>query len=216
MISGWNLALALLLTGTADAVPLAADPAVAEVATTVAQLRQTPPVTTPFVEYRFTRFTKRPLRSSGTLHFFGPDHLERVLVAPRAETSTIRDGRVRVSRAGKVVRDLSLTTVPELQALMQGFTGVLQGDHAVLMEFFTTTLASDPTGFVLTLVPKSPSMAKRLARIDVIGRAAKAECMVFVDTDGDQAVLLLRADPGWAQDGSPITVDRLISTCRVP
>jgi len=214
MISGWNLALALLLTGTPEVAPAAAGPIDADVATHIATLRQTPPVTTPFVEYRFTRFTKRPLRSSGTLHFVGPDHLERIVVAPRAETSVIRGGSIRVSRGGKIVRDLALARVPELQALMQGFTGVLQGDPITLATSFTTALATDPAGFVLTLTPRSSELAKRLSRIDVIGTAAETACMVFVESDGDQSVLVLRADPGMAEDNTPITAERLINACR--
>jgi hypothetical protein len=177
------------------------------------RLARTPPVSTDFVEYRFSHLLKKPLRSSGTLEYRADGVMVRDVVTPARETTEVNDDQVRISRAGKPPRTMSLQRAPQLRALLGSFRALLEGKLTPLQHDFDLALEETATRWTLTLRPKDPSLAKHLARIDVHGSGDKPSCLEALEPDGDGALTLFAAPaPG---NTLPARAE-LERTCRAP
>jgi len=182
------------------------------------QIRRTPPVTTAFVEYRFSHLLKKPLRSSGTFEYRGDGKLVRNVDAPYREVTVVSGDEVRIARADKPVRTLSLQRAPQLRVLLGSFRALLEGRLAPLQQDFEVTLQEDPARWTLTLKPRDARLAKHLASIEVFGSGDRPACLQALEPDGDGAFTLLGALPGdplAAQAKPPARAD-LDRACRAP
>ena len=65
------------------------------------RLARTPPVSTDFVEYRFSHLLKKPLRSSGTLEYRADGALIRNVESPYRELTEVSGDQVRITRGSK-------------------------------------------------------------------------------------------------------------------
>lgn len=199
----------LLLTGTsAQGQPPEAPPGLAALEQ---RLARTPPVSTDFVEYRFSRLLKKPLRSSGTLEYRADGVMVRNVVTPTRETTEVDDDQVRITRAGKPPRTLSLQRAPQLRALLGSFRALLQGKLTPLQHDFDVTLEEDAARWTLTLKPKDPALAKHLAHIDVHGNGDKPSCLEALEPDGDGALTLFSAATAGESPAPRADLER---TCR--
>lgn len=212
MISGKRLVPILILLGL-EALSVGAQ--AAAIPTLISSLKREPPVHEAFVEYRFSRFTKKPAQSRGELQYLGPDHLVRLVETPRPEKSTIRNGMIEIERPKQSTKQYALKRVPALQALLGSITGLLGGDLAVLEQRFALTLEGTEAGFRLTLTPKEPAMQKRLSRIDVLGRERSVHCLAFVEPDAEQSWLVLGARVAKPDTASP-SIDTFTELCQGP
>jgi len=159
------------------------------------RLARTPPVSTEFVEYRFSHLLKKPLRSSGTLEYRPDGVMVRNVVAPNREVTEVDGEQVRITRAGKPTRTLSLQRAPQLRALLGSFRALLEGRLTPLQQEFTVTLDEQEANWTLTLEPKDPGLAKHLAHIDVHGSGDRPACLEALEPDGDGALTLFTAAP---------------------
>ena len=194
---------ALLLTGTAASSRGLED--------LERRLARTPPVSTDFVEYRFSHLLKKPLRSSGTLEYRADGVLVRNVVAPKAEVTEVDGDQVRITRAGKPTRALSLQRAPQLRVLLGSFRALLEGRLTPLQQDFTITLDEDAANWTLTLKPKDPGLAKHLAHIHVLGSGDKPSCLEALEPDGDGALTLFAAAPAGSVLPSRAELER---SCR--
>jgi hypothetical protein len=162
-------------------------------------LRRAPPVATGFVEYRFSHLLKKPLHVSGTLEYRADGVLARNVDAPYREITEVRGEEVRIERAGRAARTLSLQRAPQLRVLLGSFRALLEGRLAPLSQDFEVALAEDATHWTLTLVPRDPRLARALARIQVTGAADRPDCIVALEPDGDAAFTLLESASAQAE-----------------
>jgi hypothetical protein len=176
------------------------------------RLARTPPVSTDFVEYRFSRLLKKPLFTSGTLEYRADGVLARRVAAPYREITEVRGDEVRIQRAEKPARTLSLQRAPQLRVLLGSFRALLEGNFAPLAEDFEVTLSESDQRWTLTLRPRDARLAKHLARIDVFGAGDRPGCLEALEPDGDGAITLL--GEGSATGGSPPNRAELERTCR--
>ncbi len=176
------------------------------------RLARTPPVTTDFVEYRFSHLLKKPLRSSGTLEYRADGVMVRNVLAPTREVTEVDGEQVRIIRAGKPTRTLSLQRAPQLRVLLGSFRALLEGRLTPLQQEFAVTLDEHAANWTLTLEPRDPSLAKHLAHIDVHGSGDRPACLEALEPDGDGALTLFTAAPA----GNPLpTRAELERQCRV-
>lgn len=159
------------------------------------RLARTPPVSTEFVEYRFSHLLKKPLRSSGTLEYRADGVMVRNVVAPNREVTEVDGEQVRITRAGKPTRTLSLQRAPQLRVLLGSFRALLEGRLTPLQREFTVILDEQEANWTLTLEPKDPGLAKHLAHIDVHGSGDRPACLEALEPDGDGALTLFTAAP---------------------
>jgi hypothetical protein len=176
------------------------------------KLARTPPVSTEFVEYRFSHLLKKPLRSSGTLEYRADGEMVRNVVAPGRELTEVDGGQVRITRAGKPARTLSLQRAPQLRVLLGSFRALLEGRLSPLQQDFAVTLDENPPDWTLTLEPRDPGLAKHLAHIEVHGSGDRPACVEAVEPDGDGALTLFTAPPAGNTLPTRADVER---QCRV-
>lgn len=152
------------------------------------------PSSVAFVEARFSSLLVTPLVVSGTLDYEGAENLNRRVIEPYLELTTIRGEAVRVERAGQPPRTFSLHRAPELRGLVTGMTGLLAGNGDLIAQHFDVTTEGAPNAaWRIELAPTDGKIQKRLKRITVTGVAAEPHCFVIRDTEGGASVMLLGA-----------------------
>jgi Outer membrane lipoprotein carrier protein LolA-like len=179
------------------------------------QLRRTPPVTTAFVEFRFSHLLKKPLRTSGTLEYRADGVLARNVDTPYRELTEVSGDQVRITRADKPSRTLSLQRAPQLRVLLGSFRALLEGHLAPLAQDFDIVLNEDAPRWTLSLKPRDQRLAKHLARIDVFGSGDRPACVEALEPDGDGAITLL-SDAPVAGDVKQPTRSDIERNCRTP
>ena len=178
-------------------------------------LQRTPPVTTAFVEYRFSHLLEKPLRSSGTLEYRADGTLARHVDTPRRETTEVTGDTLRIARAGRPDRTLSLARAPQLRVLLGSFRALLEGRLAPLAQDFEITFDDQATRWTLVLAPREPALARHLERITVYGSGDRPACVEAVEPDGDGAFTLLSDTNAVVADAaSPTTRAGLEQLCR--
>ena len=176
------------------------------------QIARTPPVTTGFVEYRFSHLLKKPLRVSGTLEYRADGVLARNVESPYREVTEVQGDEVRITRGDRPTRILSLQRAPQLRVVLGSFRALLEGHLAPLAQDFEVVLSEDAARWIITLKPRDERLGKHLARIDVYGAGDRPVCMEALEPDGDGALTLLSTAS--AADGKPPTRAELEQTCR--
>jgi hypothetical protein len=179
------------------------------------QLRRTPPVTTAFVEYRFSHLLKKPLRSSGKLEYRADGVLARYVDAPYREVTEVTGDEVRITRGDKPARTLSLQRAPQLRVLLGSFRALLEGTLVPLQQDFEIALAEDGANWTLTLKPRDAQLAKHLASIEVFGSGERPGCLQALEPDGDGAITLMTDMPAVTAAALPARAD-LERRCRTP
>ena len=155
---------------------------------------------------------KHPLVLHGELGYGGPGNLSKRVDAPYRETTTIAGNDVRVQREGKGERSFSLDRAPELGALLSGFSALLGGDSAALNRDFLVEAVQRNEDWRLTLIPRSPALAKQLSAMIVDGRDAEPRCFTLREADGDASAMLL-GDLAKAAFADPPTREAIATLC---
>lgn len=175
------------------------------------RLARTPPVTTSFVEYRFSRLLKKPLRTAGQLEYRADGVMARTVDSPYREHTEIVGDELRIRRGDKPERRVSLARAPQMRLLLGSFRALLEGRLAPLAADFVTTLDERGERWSLTLEPRDAKLARGLDRIEVFGAADRPICIESIETDGDATLTVLGAGP--APDVTPQRVV-LENSCR--
>ncbi len=157
------------------------------------RLKRTPPISTPFVEYRFSHLLKRPLRTSGLLEYRADGVMARTVDAPYRERTEIAGDEVRMRRGDQPERRMSLQRAPQMRLLLGAFRALLEGRLAPLGADFEVTLAEHEDRWLLTLKPRDARLAGKLARIDVHGSADRPVCLESIEPDGDATLTMFAA-----------------------
>lgn len=178
------------------------------------QLKRTPPVSTGFVEYRFSHLLKKPLRTSGTLEYRADGVLARNVDSPYHELTEVNGDQVRITRGDKPVRTLSMQRAPQMRVLLGSFRALLEGRLVPLQQDFAVTLNDDDASWTLLLKPRDPQLARHLARIEVHGSGNRPFCLEALEPDGDGAITLMSDAP--VAGGTPPARAELERSCRTP
>jgi hypothetical protein len=149
-----------------------------------------------FVERRFEQLLNQPLESSGTLTFVAPDRLQKQTLAPVRSTLTVDGDHLTVEQPDGKHRNLSLTEVPELGALVASIRATLGGDGATLARYYTPTLAGGADDWSLVLIPKVPRLRDLLTLIRIRGEGHTIRSVETVEHDGDRTEMTITPEPG--------------------
>ena len=158
-------------------------------------LARTPPVTTTFVEYRFSRLLRKPLRTSGSLEYRSDGVLARNVDSSYHEVTEVDGDVVRITRGEKPTRTISLERAPQLRVILASFRALLDGRLTPLQSDFEITLSEQDARWTLTLKPREPRLARQLTRIDVYGAGDRPACVEALEPDGDGALTWLGEVP---------------------
>jgi hypothetical protein len=113
--------------------------------------------------------------------------------SPYQETTEATADQVRMTRAGRPTRTVSLQRAPQLRVLLGSFRALLEGRLQPLAADFELSLREDDTLWTLSLTPRDDKLRKYLARIEVFGRGNQPGCLEAVEPDGDGTLTLLGA-----------------------
>ncbi len=170
---------------------LAGSPTLAE--SVLAGLARTPPVSTPFVQVRYSGVLSRPLVVSGTLKWLGGDRMQRDVVEPYRATAKIGDGEVSVQRGSGQVRRIPLSRVPQAGAMLAGFRALLGGDVQALEKDFRLSSEGGQAHWVITLTPRTAELRRHVVSIVIDGRNHEPRCLTVHDPNGDTSITLVGA-----------------------
>jgi len=177
-------------------------------------LARTPPVSTGFVEYRFSHLMKKPLQTRGTLEYRADGVMSRKVESPYAESTEVEGDNVRITRGDKPTRTISLQRAPQLRVLLGSFRALLEGRLTPLTSDFNITLEDRGQIWILTLEPLDARLAKQLDHIRVHGSGDRPTCVEALESDGDAAWTLFDAAP--SKGGASPTRDELARRCDAP
>lgn len=211
-IRSLGMALTLSLASTTlqaapDKVGAAVDPG-----WILARLQRPLPASTPFLELRGSKLLKEPLRVSG--RYLRPDAntLVRDVSAPYQETTTLRDGEVRITRKGQSTRRFPLARAPELAALQASFGALLSGDRVQLQRHYTLAASGKTTHWRLVLTPKDAAMTASMREIVLHGRGAELRCIETMFSKGEPQRTLLAG--AVADAGNRVEAQALADLCH--
>ena len=206
----------LIAAASATSALAASDVASSGVESLIATLARPAPAQIAFTEVRFSSLLKAPLIVSGELAYTGPASLDRRVLEPYREETTIRGDSVRVAREGAPTRTFALRRAPELRGLLSSFAALLAGDAQTIEREFETSLAGAGDAWALTLTPRDARARKRLKQIVIDGAADTPRCFTLLNADGGASVMLLGdaagAEPPAAATNS-LTLESLRKTC---
>ena len=160
------LAFGLLAAGTAVAQPTNA-PAVSleEVRRAMAKAGT---VFTRFVQERHLSLFTEPLRSEGSLCFEKPGRVRWEITSPY-QSILVSDGSgvAQFEWLDQKWKKLDAGLAGAMQAVITQIAGVMEGRYASESRDYTVTLAANPEGPVITLVPRNETMRKMMQAIEV-------------------------------------------------
>lgn len=171
-----------------------------------------PPVSTPFVEYRFSRVLKRPASASGTLEYRTDGVLVRDVELPYRERALVSGDSVSLQREGRAERRFPLERAPQLRVLLESFRALLDGRLSALRKDFTVSLEEAGRGWTITLTPLDDSLARRLTTLRIDGTDDRPTCLEIAMPDGASYTLL---GPKHPVRDTPTRAE-LEAICRLP
>ena len=148
-----------------------------------------------FVEQKFVQLLARPQQSSGTLIFNAPDRLQKETLAPMASRLTVNGDRLTVVQPDGKTRDMSLSEVPEIGALVESIRATLAGDGATLTRYYTPTLSGTAGNWSLILEPRDSRLRNLVTTIRLQGEGTVIRSIETVERDGDRTEMTITPDP---------------------
>jgi hypothetical protein len=141
-----------------------------------------------FTEERWVSNLDRSLQSSGTLSFSAPDQFARHTERPRPESMEVR-GNLLVLRRGDRTRQMTLDTVPELAALVDGLRGTLNGDAEALRRHFRTEVSGNSSLWTLALTPLDSRLRAQVNQLEISGSGADIRSIELRLNGGDRSLM---------------------------
>lgn len=176
------------------------------------QLAREPPISTPFVEYHFSRVLKRPAQARGTLEYDKDAVLVRNVESPYRERTEVSGETVSVRRENKPERRFSLQRAPQLRVLLGSFRALLDGRLSGLRDDFDVRFDDGGHGWVITLTPHDATLARHVGSLRVDGVDDRPVCLESATADGASYTLL----GGNLPTADAPTRDSLEKFCRAP
>ena len=198
-VRGWRAWMVLLLAfagfpraAAADLPSRTQDWGLPQLMSTMQSVRS---ATAHFVERKFVHLLNQPLQSSGTLTFVAPDRLQKQTLAPAPSRLTVVGDRLEVEQPDGKLRNLSLSEVPEIVALVASIRATLAGDGVTLTRYYTSTLTGSAADWSLLLEPRDPRLRDLLTMIRIRGEGSMIRGIETMERDGDRTEMTILPDP---------------------
>ncbi|MEE4174716.1 MAG: LolA-related protein [Xanthomonadales bacterium] len=149
-----------------------------------------------FEETRQSGLLDEPVTVRGRL-IYDPltGQLTKQVDSPRPARLSVTETHLVAQVGEGRMRRMPLDRRPDLAALLVAVRSLLAGDLDDIDAQFDTTLDSTPEGWTLTLVPRSPGLARDLRRLEVLGRDDRVHTLQAVLENGVQRMKILPAVP---------------------
>ncbi len=141
-----------------------------------------------FTEEKYLAMLKAPVRSSGTLIYDAPDHLEERTLAPRAQSAVLDHG-VLTMQSGKRSRSLAIADYPQFAPLIDSIRATLAGDRAALERAFELRFSGELEHWQLHLEPRDPQLRATLKQIELTGAQDAISEVQIEQRNGDHSLM---------------------------
>lgn len=153
----------------------------------LARMSKTRGVVAEFHEQKQIALLDQPLESTGTLYFAPPDRFTRVTRTPAATRLVLDGERMRFEDAtGANAVDLAAN--PVARQFAENMVALWSGDRARLERLYALEFSAEGGSWQLSLVPRSPALARFIARLALRGEGAEMRELELVETDGDRTL----------------------------
>lgn len=143
-----------------------------------------------FVETRHSVLLKSPLVLSGTLSYRRPDSLEKHVLSPYDERTSIEGEQVTIeNRARGWKKTLSIAAAPTIAGLVESIRATRAGEIGRLERYYRVEAGGDPRQWWLRLRPHDPEIAEYVTAVLVSGSNARIERIEVHETSGDSTVM---------------------------
>lgn len=161
----------------------------------MASLRQVKTASGRFVERKTLHVLNEPLTTSGTLLYVAPDQVQKITASPQRERLALSGDSLTIEGGpdGRR-RTMSLSSYPEVAALVQGIRATLAGDLTTLERFYTVKLDGNPASWQLLLQPREARLQKVVQWIRIGGSADRIRTVDTEQGDGDHSEMSIVED----------------------
>ena len=136
-----------------------------------------------------------PLELKGTLYYRAPDLLRKTVTFPRRETYSVEGNVLTLLKNGERKGQYPLDEYPLLQAFVESMRATLAGDLETLKRFYRVSIRGNKSLWLLSLLPRQPSLAEVISRIDIQGRGNDLEVIVILETSGNKSTMTILPKP---------------------
>lgn len=138
-----------------------------------------------FHETRTLAALKAPIESSGVLIYRAPGYLQKTTQQPRAEDLVINGDSVTISRNHAAPQSVDIARVPALRLLADTLRAPLDGDIAVLRQYYHITATENGADWSIYLTPASDKVAQLAKSVTLSGQNNAILRIVLVQANGD-------------------------------
>jgi outer membrane lipoprotein-sorting protein len=159
-------------------------------------LREVKTAKAQFVERKDLAALTAPLRSSGTLVYVAPAHLEKHTLKPSPESLVLEGDRLTIAKIeGGPSRVLNLPDYPVLWAFVESIRSTLAGDLGTLNRFYRVELSGKESQWRLALRPAEAKMRDVVSEIRIEGRGTWIASISVLEAGGDRSTMTMTRDP---------------------
>ncbi len=152
--------------------------------------------TASYSEQKFVQMLKQPLQSTGRLIYVAPDRLQKETLAPTPSELIVIGDHLTVRQPDGKSRDLSLSQVPEIGALIESIRATLAGDAIALSSYYTASLSGTADDWLLQLEPRDERLRKLLTIVRIQGEGTSIRSVETVERDGDRTEMTITPAQG--------------------
>lgn len=146
-----------------------------------------------FVETKYLSIATEAVKSTGTLSFVAPDHLEKRTESPKPEDLVVDGDKLTIARNGHQYT-LALTQYPELSAFIDSIRATLTGNRFALEQVYKVAVTGTGDDWTLTLTPLDSRMLKKISAITLSGTRDLLHTVAIQQADGDHSLMRLQND----------------------
>ena len=166
-----------------------------DLAALMEMLAQVPAARNSFTETKHSAVLTEPLLLKGVLVYARPDRLEKNVLSPFDERTTIADNYVTIdNRTLKQKRSFALSASAAISALVESMRATLAGDRVALERHYHVRLEGRAEAWLLSLTPREPKLAALVKRIQIAGARERLKRIEIEEAAGDRSVMQINAD----------------------
>ena len=143
-----------------------------------------------YVEEDYLGILDRPVKSSGVLVYYAPDHLEKRTLKPKQESLILDGDQLTVQRGHRTYR-VQVSAYPQLAPFVDAVRDTLAGNEEGLQRVFQVELTGPLESWKLQLVPSDKKVAHKVKRVEIAGSRDQIRSVEILQMDGDRSVMTL-------------------------
>ncbi len=137
-----------------------------------------------FEEEKTIALLRTPIRSAGTIEYTRPGRLVRRVERPSAQEMRLEGDTLRMIEGGRT-ETIDLRSQPIVRSFVDGIVQLLRGDRAALERVYRVEARATPSGWAITLRPRSAPLDRFLREMTMEGDGTALRSMTMLEVSGD-------------------------------